>query len=76
MVESVLLVEGTGVSQDALRGLSLRNAKQLVYGRFGEAGSVLHVAATTSADLAQAVLDFSKLTGVRSVFTLAVRAGA
>jgi hypothetical protein len=61
MVESLVLVEGTSVSQDALRSLSRRNAKPLPDGRFGDKGSVLHVAATTSADLAQAVPTFRKL---------------
>jgi hypothetical protein len=76
MTESILLVEGKDVSKDSLASLSLRNAKQLMYGRYGEHGYILHVAATTQADLGQAVLDFCKVTGVKSVLTLAARSGA
>ena len=72
MVESLLLVEGTDVSEEKLRQESLGNAKQLVYGRFG-AGVVLHVAATTAMDLEKAILQFSRGGGVTSVITLAFR---
>ena len=72
MIESILLVEGTNVDEDALRSRSLRNAKQLVFGRFGQ-GHVLHVAATTVEDLSGAMADFAGVPGVKTVATLALR---
>jgi hypothetical protein len=73
MIESVLLIDAKGVSPDTLRSVSLMNAKQLVLGRIGDGGAVLHVAATAVADLQQAVLEFAKVPGVTGVLTLAVR---
>lgn len=73
MIESVLLVDGKEIDAEKLRGVSLANAKQLVWGRFGGSGIVLHVAATTPADLQKAVFEFSGQKGVTSVMTLAVR---
>ena len=72
MIESILLVEGTNVDEDALRSRSLRNAKQLVLGRFGP-GHVLHVAATTAEDLNGAMAEFAAVPGVKTVATLALR---
>ena len=73
MVESLLLVEGRGVSEEALRSLSLGNAKQLVVGRVPEGGVVLHVAATTPADLGAALLEFAQVPNVTQVLTLMLR---
>ena len=73
MVESVLLLDGMEIDDEKVRSVSLSNAKQLVWGRFGRTGIVLHVAATTSADLQKAILRFSEQTGVTSVMTLAIR---
>jgi hypothetical protein len=72
MVESLLLVHAKTGSEEKLRSLSLANAKQLVYGRFGTDGTILHVAANSAADLQKAILDFSNVSGVSSVLTLAV----
>ena len=72
MVESVLLIDGSNVDGEKLRSLSLSNAKQLVWGRLGGSGVVLHVAATTPADLEKAIVKFSGVTGVTSVMTLAI----
>jgi hypothetical protein len=72
MVESVLLAQGKTGIEEKLRTVSLANAKQLVYGRFGTSGTILHVAANSEADLQKAVLDFSSVPGVSSVMTLAV----
>ena len=72
MIESVLLVNGKAGVEDALRSVSLANAKQLVFGRFGATGTILHVAATAEADLQRAILDFAKVSGVSSVLTLAI----
>jgi hypothetical protein len=72
MVESVLLAQAKAGIEEKLRTLSLANAKQLVYGRFGANGTVLHVAANSEADLQKAILDFSNVPGVSSVLTLAV----
>jgi hypothetical protein len=74
MIESLILVEGSGVSEDALRGVSLGNAKQLVVGRVPEGGVVLHVAATTPADLGAALVDFAKVPNVTQVLPLMLRA--
>jgi hypothetical protein len=72
MVESVVLIEGQNVDQETLM-ISLANAKQLVLGRAGEMGVILHVAATTPADLGNALLDFAKVQGVTGVLLLALR---
>jgi hypothetical protein len=72
MIESILLVEGSSVDEEALRSCSLSNAKQLVFGRFGH-GHVLHVRATTAADLSRAMADFASVPGVNTVLTLAMR---
>src|SRR5512145_2749688 len=75
MIESILLVESNNLQQERLRSESLMNAKQLVLGRLGSNGTVLHVAATTQADLQKAILDFAGISGVTGVLTLAVRSG-
>jgi hypothetical protein len=73
MVEGVILIDGSNVDDGKLRSVSLANAKQLVWGRLGGTGVVLHVAATTPADLEKAILTFSGEAGVTSVMTLAIR---
>lgn len=75
MIESVLLIKGSNEARDGLRSVSLQNAKQLVFGRFGENGTVLHVAATAPADLQRAILELSEIAGITDVYTLAVNAG-
>ena len=72
MVESVILIEGQNVEQETLM-ISLGNAKQLVIGRAGQMGMVLHVAANSPADLGNALLEFAQLPGVTGVVTLALR---
>jgi hypothetical protein len=72
MVESVLLVQAKAGVEEKLRTLSLANAKQLVYGRLGASGTILHVAANGEPDLQKAMLDFSNVSGVSSVIALAV----
>lgn len=73
MIESVVLIEGQNVNQETLRSISLGNAKQLVIGRAGEIGMILHVAATSPADLGNALLEFAKVPGVTKVLTLALQ---
>jgi hypothetical protein len=73
MLESLVLVEGRGVSAEDLREVSLRNAKQLVVGNVPEGGVILHVAATTPPDLSAALVDFAKVPNVAQVLTLTVR---
>jgi hypothetical protein len=73
MVESLILVEGRDVSPEALRAVSLGNAKQLVVGTVPGGGVVLHVAATAPADLGAAVRDFGRVPGVTQVVTLTLR---
>ena len=72
MVEGLLLIDGTSVDQERLRSLSLANAKQLLFRRFGS-GNVLHIAANSSDDLRRAVDDFAGVAGVTGVMTLAIR---
>jgi hypothetical protein len=74
MLESLILVEGRGASAEALRTVSLGNAKQLVVGSVPEGGGViLHVAATTPADLSAALADFAKVANVTRVLTLTLK---
>lgn len=71
MIESLILIEGN-VKEDHLR-ISLSNAKQLVIGRVPGNGWILHVAATSAADLGKALLEFGQVKGVKSVATLTLR---
>jgi hypothetical protein len=72
MIESVVLIEGQNVNQENL-WISLSNAKQLVLGRAGAMGVILHIAANTPADLGNALLEFAKVPGVTGVLTLALQ---
>lgn len=72
MLEAVVLVEGQNLTQEAL-WISLANAKQLVIGHAAQMGIILHVAATSPADLSNALLDFAKVPGVTGVLTLVLR---
>jgi hypothetical protein len=72
MIESVVLIEGQNVNRENL-GISLSNAKQLVLGRAGAIGVILHVAANSPGDLGNALLEFAKVPGVTGVLTLALR---
>jgi hypothetical protein len=72
MIESLILVEGRGLKKENL-GISLMNAKQLVLGSAPSFGMILHVAATTAADLSKALIDFSAIHGVTNVTTLSIR---
>lgn len=72
MVESVVLIEGQNVKQETLM-ISLGNAKQLVIGRAGAMGMILHVAANSPVDLGNALLGFAQVPGVTGVVTLALR---
>lgn len=73
MTESLILIEGQNMSEEALRSVSLGNAKQLVVGGVAGFGVILHVAATTPADLGNALLEFAQVSGVTGVLTLALR---
>jgi hypothetical protein len=72
MAESLLLIEGTDVNEESLRSQSLRNAKPLVYGRFG-GGHVVHLGLNSLDDLAAAIVDLAAVPGVSGITTLAVR---
>ena len=72
MIESVVLIEGQNVNPETL-GISLGNAKQLVIGRAGAIGVILHVAANSPADLGNALVEFAQVPGVTGVLTLALR---
>ena len=73
MMLSVVLIEGQNVSEDTLRSVSLGNAKQLVVGQAYGFGVLLHIAATSSADLSEALRTFAQVPGVTGVLTLALR---
>ncbi|HET6893057.1 MAG TPA: hypothetical protein VFH31_18270 [Pyrinomonadaceae bacterium] len=72
IINSLVLIEGNSLEEDSLK-ISLANAKQIVIGRVHVFGWILHVAANSSADLGKALLDFSKVSGVSGVVTLALR---
>ena len=72
MIESLVLIEGKSVKEEALR-ISLSNAKQMVIGSAPGFGVILHVAATSLDDLGNALLDFAKVPGVSGVLTLTIR---
>lgn len=73
MILSLVLIEGQNVSEEALRSLSLVNAKQLVVGDAYGFGVILHIAAVTPVDLGNALRDFAQVQGVTGVMTLALR---
>lgn len=73
MIESLILIEGQSVSEETLRSVSLGNAKQLVVGTTPGGGVILHVAATSPADLGAALLEFAQVPGVTKVLTLALQ---
>jgi len=73
MMLSVVLIEGQNVSEDTLRSVSLGNAKQLVVGHAYGFGTLLHIAATSPADLGNALRAFAQVPGVTGVLTLALR---
>ena len=72
MIESLVLIEGKSVKEEALR-ISLGNAKQIVIGSAPGFGVILHVAATSLDDFGNALLDFAKVPGVSGVLTLTIR---
>ena len=72
MVISLVLIEGKNVSEEALV-FSLQNAKQIVIGNAQGFGTILHIAATTPADLRDALLEYAQVPGVTGVTILATR---
>ncbi len=72
MIQSLVLVEGKDVKKESL-GISLSNAKQIVLKQMVGGDWVLHVAATTLADLDKALIKFAKIPGVTGVLTLLIR---
>jgi O-acetylhomoserine/O-acetylserine sulfhydrylase-like pyridoxal-dependent enzyme len=73
MMLSLVLIEGQNVSEETLRSVSLGNAKQLVVGNAYGFGVILHLAATSLADLGNALRAFAQVPGVTGVLTLALR---
>lgn len=74
MLQGWVLIEEHNLNQEALRGLSLMNAKHLVVGSVPGSGVMVHVAASSPADLGKALLEFAQLPGVSKVLTLALSA--
>lgn len=73
MILSLVLIEGQSVSEEALRSISLGNAKQLVLGNASGFGVIMHIAAESSIDLDNALRDFAQVQGVKRIVTLALR---
>jgi hypothetical protein len=72
-IESLILIEGKDLSEEKLGSLSLGNAKQLVVGRVPGGGIILHIAADSPNFLGTALLEFTKVSGVTKVLTLALQ---
>lgn len=72
MIKALVLIEGKNLKEETLR-ISLMNAKQIVIGSAPGFGVILHVAATSPADLEKAFLAFAKVPGVTGVTTLMLR---
>jgi len=72
MIESIVLIEGKNIKNEALM-ISLSNAKQLLIGGAPGFGVILHLAANSSTDLGNALLAFSKVPDITGVLTLALR---
>lgn len=73
MISSLVLVEGKDIKDEALT-FSLSNAKQIVMGRVPGSGDwVVHIAATTLADLQEALVKYAKVPGATGVLTLLIR---
>jgi hypothetical protein len=72
MMLSLVLIEGQHVSEDTLRSISLRNAKQLLVGNANGFGVILHIHAESPADLGNALRAFTHVPGVTGVLTLAL----
>ena len=72
MVQSLVLIEGKNVKKASLN-ISLMNAKQIVVGSAPGFGVILHVAANSTEDIGNALLDFAKVPGVTGVVTLMLR---
>jgi hypothetical protein len=73
MISSVVLIEGTDLKKAALT-FSLSNALQVVMGRVPGSGDwIVHIAATTLADLEKALIKYAKVPGVTGVLTLLIR---
>lgn len=73
MITSLVLIEGATVKKEKLKSLPLSNAKQLVVGSAIGFGIILHVAASTPADLGNALIKFATVPGVTGVVPLILR---
>jgi hypothetical protein len=73
MIEGLILIEGPDSDEEALRSISLSNAKQLVIGKVPSSGAVLHLAATSASDFNAALQKFAQVKGVKGVLTLTMR---
>lgn len=82
MVESLVLIEGENVSaetEEALRSLSLANAKQIVIANVYGFGVILHINASDTDNeeynsyLNKALSEFAKVPGVTRIIPLALR---
>jgi hypothetical protein len=76
MLLSLVLIEGQNVSEEALRSVSLMNAKQLVVGNAYGFGVILHIATESTDYLGDALREFAKIPGVTGVVTLGIRTPA
>ena len=73
MISSLVLIEGKGIKKEDLT-FSLSNAKQIVMGWVPGSGDwIVHIAATTLADLQKALVKYAKVPGATGVVTLLIR---
>lgn len=74
MTTSILLIETSADFNADSLNISLGNAKNIVIGRAPEFGYLVHLAATSTEDLNQALQDFAQIRGVVRVTQLAIQA--
>ena len=72
MIESLILIEGESVKEEDLN-ISLMNAKQLIKGNVPGMGIIVHLAANSPDDLQNALIEFTKVPGVKGVVTMILR---
>ncbi|MBD2755921.1 hypothetical protein [Spirosoma validum] len=72
VIESLILIQGESVKKENL-AISLANAKQIVLGSVNRFGFVVHLAASSTDDLSNALLRFAKVKDVTGVITMMVR---
>lgn len=73
MVTGLILIEGQRLDEEAIRAVSLHNAKHLVVGVAPNMGVVLDIGANSITDLGNAILTLAQVPNVTGVLPLALR---